>query len=273
MGGFLPPAERRGGIMLGVLAAVSLLLLLSGDRVTGTGLRAVGAWLFAPLDRMVLAVDRVVAAWRENGRLHQHIVTLELENAKLRSAGHENRRLRELLDLPPWSTGRLTPVEILALSGSQVPTAATLSAGRSQGVKVGDVLVTSDGLLGRVVESYGGLSRAALITDPASAVACEVDTTGVLGVLRTNAVPRPRLVLTGIPMSDTLKIGQRIVTSGFSRRYPRGVPVGRIVRLGRDPSGLTQDVEIAPGVDLARLRHGFIMTRPQPLEVPAESGP
>lgn len=266
MGGILPPAERRSGVLLAVYAAISLLLLVSGERLPVSGLRSLGALLFAPLDRMVLAADRGVAAWRENTRLHERIAKLELENARLRQAGDENRRLREVMELPPWTGTTMRPVEILALSGSQVPIGATISAGRRRGVAVGDVLVTENGLLGRVVESYAFLSRAAFITDPASAVACEVESTRVMGILRMVSVPRPRLVLTGIPISDTLAVGLRVVTSGLSRRYPRGIPVGTIVGLGRDPSGLTQDVEVRPGAALSRLRHGFVLPRPRRLE-------
>jgi rod shape-determining protein MreC len=152
----------------------------------------------------------------------------------------------------------LRPAEILALSGEPMPAAATLSVGRRHGVMDGDVVVTEDGLLGRIGETYGGLSRAVLITDPNSAVACEVESTGVLGVLRYVHAPRPRLMLTGIPPSDTLRIGQRILTSGMSRRYPRGLAVGSVSRIQHE-GGLTQDIEVEPAVRLSRLRHAFVL--------------
>jgi rod shape-determining protein MreC len=267
MGGFLPPAERHSSALLAVFTAVSLLLLVAGERLPAAGLRGVGAWVFAPFDRVVLVLDRVAAAWRENQRLHERIATLEIENARLHIAAVENARLRDSLGLPAWSPGRLKAVEILALAGSPVPTAATLSAGARQGVHEGDVVVTHNGLLGRVTEVYPSLSRAVLVTDPGSAVACEVESTAVLGMLRRSSVPHPRMVLTGIPMGDTLHLGQRVLTSGLSRRYPRGIPVGSVARLGRDPSGLTQDVEIELASRLTRLRHGFILVGPAPLEL------
>lgn len=266
MGGFLPPAERRSGVLLGLYAALSLLLLVTGERIPTESLRAVGAWLFAPLDRAVLSLDRMAAAWRENQRLHLRITQLELENDRLREAGVENQRLRRQLDLPPWGGQNLKPIEILALSGEPVPLAAVVSAGKRQGVQVGDALITDEGLLGRVVEVYPALSRASLITDPNAAVACEVESTGVLAVLRSESAPRPRLVLTGVPANDTVRIGERVLTSGLSRRYPRGLPVGEIRRIGRDASGLMQDVEVVPLARFSRLRHGFVLPRPRTLE-------
>ena len=266
MGGFLPPAERRSTALLGLYAVLSLLLLVTADRVPVAALRGVGSWVFAPLDRVVLVADRMVAAWRENQRLHERITELELENLRLRSAGVENLELRRQLDLPPWRGTPLKPVEILALAGEPTPTAAVLSAGKIQQVEEGDAVVTSEGLLGRVSESYAWTSRVLLITDPSSAVACEVESTGVLGILRFGTSPRPRLLLTGVPLADTVRGGQRVLTSGLSRRYPRGIPVGTIGRTAKDPSGLTQEIEVLPAARLAHVRHGFVLPRLKPVE-------
>src|SRR5207247_6341094 len=102
------------------------ILLVTGERLPTAGLRGVGAWVFAPLDRVVLAADRMAAAWRENQLLHERIADLELENERLREAGIENQQLRQQLGLPAWHGLPLKPVELLGLSGEAVPTAATL---------------------------------------------------------------------------------------------------------------------------------------------------
>ncbi len=262
MGGFLPPAERRSSVLLGVYAALSLLLLIAGERIPAGALRGIGAWVFAPFDRVVLSADRIAAAWRENQQLHQRLAELEIENERLRVAGVENRHLRDSLGLPVPPGVTLKPVEVLALAGDAVPLAATVSAGRAQGVREGDVVVTREGLLGRVGDAWPNLARVVLLTDPNSAVACEVESTGVLGLLRASNAPHARLVLTGVPLGDTVRVGQRLLTSGLTERYPRGIPVGRIVGIGRDPSGLMLDLEVEPASRPSRLRHAFVLVRP-----------
>ena len=266
MGGFLPPAEGRSSALLGLYAVVSLLLLVTGERLPTEALRGIGAWVFAPLDRVVLIGDRIASSWRENQHLRQRVTELELENVKLRDAAVENQQLREELQLPLWHGLPLKPVEILALSGEPIPVSALLSAGRRQGVQTGDAAVTRDGLLGRVGEAYPSYSRVVLLTDPNSAVACEVESTGVLGVLHFFAAPRPRLMLTGVPLADTVRTGQRVVTSGLSLRYPRGILVGTVSKVGKDPSGLVQELEVEPAARLSRLRHGFVIPGPRALE-------
>jgi rod shape-determining protein MreC len=258
----LPPVERRTGALLALWVGLSLLLLLVGERVPQSLLRGIGATLFAPLDRVVLVSDRLAAAWRENQQLHQRLAELELENVRLRDAGRENLRLRAELALPAPGAGRLQPLELLAMSGEPIPASATLSGGRDRGVRAGHVVITRDGLVGRVIEVYPSSSRALLLTDPGVSVACEVESTGVLGVVRFVTSPSPQLLFTAVPFADTVRVGERVLTSHLSRRYPRGIPVGRVVRIGRDPSGLTQAIEIEPAARLSRLRHVFVIPPP-----------
>ena len=260
----LPPAERRSVVLVTTYAALSLLLLVIGERLPTGALRAVGAFVYEPFDRIVLSGDRMLASWRENRDLHLRIATLESENSHMREAAAENRRLRAQLDLPSWKGMTIAPVEVLALGGDPLPTAATLSAGANKGVHVGDAVLTSDGLVGRVSEVYPTLSRASLLTDPNLAIACVVETTGVNGVLRFTPAPTPRLLFTAVPLADTIRVGEKLVTSDLSVRFPRGIPVGRVKRVGHDATGLMQEIEVTPAAQLSRLRHAFVAPGPGP---------
>jgi rod shape-determining protein MreC len=261
MGGILPPAERRSSALVALYVATSLLLLAAGERLPQATLRGVGAAVFAPLDRVIMAADRVTGSWRENRELHQRVAALELENTRLRGLDGENRSLRQQLARPGYQGLTLIPPRSWP-SGEPNAASATLSAGASHGVRTGDAVVTSDGLVGRIGEVYRSQSRVVLLTDQNAAVACEVESTGVLGVLRFSAAPHPRLVLTLVPFADTVLVGQRILTSGLSRRYPRGIPVGRVVRLGTAEGGLTQEIEVASAARLTRLRNVFVIPGP-----------
>lgn len=258
---------------MALYAALALVLLVVGERIPTGALRGIGAFVFAPFDRIVLTGDRLLAAWRENDELHLRIATLELENGRLREAAVENRRLRDELGLPEWRGLPLRPVEVLALTGEPLPGAATLSAGTRHGVQVGDAVMTSDGLVGRIGEVYPTLSRAILLTDPNAPVACQIESTGVNGILRFTLTPHPRLLLTAIPLADTIRVGERVVTSSLSLRYPRGIPVGTVTRVSRDATGLMQEVEVTPAARLSRLRHAFVTPRSRALPAdPAASG-
>lgn len=204
--------------------ALSLLLLVVGERIPTSLLRGVGAALFDPFDRVVMTGGNAVKAWTENATLHERVARLETENARLRGAGAENQVLRTQLGLEVWKGLPLTPVEVLALSGEAPPATITLSAGLKRRIAEGDAVLTSDGLIGRVTESWGSRARASLLTDPNLAVACEVETTGVHGVLRFSPGALPRLLMTAVPLTDTVRVGERIVTSDSLRALPARHP-------------------------------------------------
>jgi hypothetical protein len=126
MGGFLPSAERRSGAVLGLYAILSLFLLLAGERIPTAALRGAGAFVFAPFDRVVLSVDRMAAAWRENQELHQRIAELRLENERLQIAGRELSCAAQ--SLPPRAASHCSRSRSRR-SGEVPPTAATVSAG------------------------------------------------------------------------------------------------------------------------------------------------
>src|SRR5262245_9970065 len=262
MAGLAPPAERRSSILAALFVALSLLMLAIGDRIPQASLRAIGASLFAPLDRIVLSLDRLAAGWRENQLLNSRVTHLELENAHLRALEAENQALRSQLELPGYRNPALRPAEVLALTGEPYPASATLGIGARQGVHPGDAVVTSDGLVGRIGEVSGGSSRVVLLTDPNASVACEVESTGVLGLLRFVPAPYPRLLLTSVPFADTIKVGARVLTSGLSKRYPRGIPVGRVLRVGTPNGSLTQEIELQSAARLSRLRFVFVIPGP-----------
>ena len=265
MASILPPAERRSVVLVTTYAALSLILLVVGERIPAAGLRGAGAAVFAPFDRIAGAADRLFNSWQENERLHERVARLEADNARLRLMAAENPHLRELLGLSAWRGLPLKPVEILALGGGEpLPDAATLSAGKNDGVEVGDAVMTSDGLVGRVTECWPTLSRATLLTDANQAIACEVETTGVNGILRFVPAPRPRLILSAVAIADTVRVGERVVTSDLSLRFPRGIPVGMVTRVDHDATGLMQEIEITPAARMARLRHAFIAPGPRP---------
>jgi len=267
----LPPAERRSVVLVTAYAALSLILLVVGERIPAAGLRGAGAAVFAPFDRIAGAADRLFNSWQENERLHERVARLEADNARLRLMAAENPHLRELLGLTAWRGLPLRAVEILALGGGEpLPDAATLSAGKNDGVEVGDAVMTSDGLVGRVTECWPTLSRATLLTDANQAIACEVETTGVNGILRFVPAPRPRLILSAVAIADTVRVGERVVTSDLSLRFPRGIPVGMVTRVDHDATGLMQEIEITPAARLARLRHAFVAPGPRP---PADGVP
>jgi len=156
---------------------------------------------------------------------------------------------------------------LLLLFGNRLPvaaltgtTTAVLGAGNGAGLKVGQAVLSPEGLVGRITRVDAATSTAAILSDPNTPVACEVVGSGVRGVLKFRFGTDPGLYLTAVPLTDTVRIGDRIATAATSVLYPAGIPVGRVVRVGREESGLLSEIRIEPFAPLTRLREVLVAT-------------
>jgi len=60
-----------------------------------------------------------------------------------------------------------------------------------------------------------------------------------------------------------IQAGERVMTSGLGGIFPPGLPVGRVVRVALDETGLYQHGEVEPVADLGRLRSVLVVTGKQ----------
>jgi rod shape-determining protein MreC len=186
--------------------------LSAPGRWTGAGIDAVKGYFFAASENRRLKAElKQMSQWRD--------VALALRN--------ENARYRTLLGLktdPP-----IPMVAARIVSDSRGPFANTRLAntGYEKGVKVGQPVMSENGLVGRVMGVTNGASRVLLLTDTASKVPVMIDRTNARAILQGDGGPQPKLdYLRG---QAAVKEGDRVITSGDGGVIPRGLPVGTAV--------------------------------------------
>jgi rod shape-determining protein MreC len=195
-----------------VLAPVGDVLSAPG-RWTGAGVETIRGYFFAVSENRHLK--------RELGEMRQwRSVATALKD--------ENERYRTLLGLkidPP-----IPMVAARLVTDSRGPFANTriANSGREKGIKVGNPVMSENGLVGRVIGVTDNASRVLLVTDIASRTPVMVDRTNARAILTGDGGPNPRLdYLRGV---DPIKQGDRVLTSGDGGIFPRGLPVGTAVK-------------------------------------------
>lgn len=196
------------------------------DRVltpVGDALSAPGRWSGAGVD----AVKGYFFAVSENRRLEAELKEMSQWRDVALALRNENARYRTLLGLktdPP-----IPMVAARIVSDSRGPFANTrlANAGYEKGVKVGQPVMSENGLVGRVMGVTSGASRVLLLTDTASKVPVMIDRTNARAILQGDGGPQPKLdYLRG---QAPVKEGDRVITSGDGGVIPRGLPVGTAV--------------------------------------------
>ncbi len=236
------------------------------DFATDTGLELGGAVL-SPVRALEDAVRTLwtryadlVAVREENEVLKTEVAQLEAQLLTVREDLAELRRLRVLLQVPIDKNWR--PLAARVLSGQIGPNAVlnsiTINRGYATGGRPGTPLVSSKGLIGRILKASAHSASVMLMTDPGSHIAVYTQQSRALGVLR-GAGAAKRLALDFVPRDTLVSIGEVIVTSGLDGVYPKGLPTARVVTV--EPSNYTEFLAITaePLVDLQHLEEVLLL--------------
>jgi rod shape-determining protein MreC len=251
--------DRREIVVLVGCLAISAGLFAFGSRLDASLVTRIELGLLWPANQVRQFLESVARDHKENEALRIEVTQLRVERLLLLRAGAEYERLRRTLDFAAPRGPVLCPARVMMVAGEPWPLSFQVSAGSRRGVRVGQAVVAPEGLVGRVADVGPEHSTVTLLTDPNLAVAAEVIPSGVRGVLRFRAEEKPGLYLTNVPLTDTVRVGESVATSGLSQLFPEGVPVGTVTRLGRDPGGLIQEIEVRPAAPLTRLREVFVV--------------
>ena len=201
----------------------------------------------------------------ENARLREKQFLLDTRLAKLADLEAENRRLRNLLDSSAKVGERVLVAELLSVDMDPYSRRIVLNKGSRDGVKVGQSLIDSNGVMGQVVHVAPFSSNALLITDPGHALPVQNHRSG-LRSLAVGTGPVNQLELAHLPNNADVRIGDVLVTSGLGGRFPAGYPVGRIVGIQRNRGRPFATVTVQPSARLERNREVLLVWPSQSTE-------
>lgn len=232
---------------------------VTGLELTGWAMQP-GRWVEEKTSNLWRRYAFLVGVERENERLRQELDRIALENVALREQAVSARRLERLLRFHPPKGWTTEGVRVVAQRMGPAAALETIlvDKGLFGGVADDMPLVTTRGVVGRVLEAGASVSQVLLLTDVNSAVA-------VLGQEhRTKGVafgrgPGKELAVRYMNINADLQPGELLVTSGMAGIYPKGLPVAVITRVNRSELSLFLDVEARPLVDPRELEEALLM--------------
>lgn len=196
---------------------------------------------------------------KENERLKKRVEELTARIIVLEEAHIENGRLKALLSFKETLKTNSVAAHVIATDGSNWSDTILLDKGEKDGIKVNSAVVSSDGLVGRVVEVGGTIARVLLITDPDSKVAGLVQSNRESGIVE--GIGNNRCRIKYLPLNSDVKKDDVVITSGLSEIAPKGIAIGRVLEVTRDPGGLYMCGILQPHVDLQKIEEVLCIRR------------
>lgn len=144
----------------------------------------------------------------------------------------ENKRLREILELQdknPILTNA-TIGEVISMKPYTYPAEIIVNKGSKNGIQKNMVVISKDNeLIGRIVEVKERTSKLITIFHSKSNISSIVQPSREIGIIEGGSAPS--LKLKYITNESSSKIGDEVITSGYSSLYPKGIRIGKIVTL------------------------------------------
>ncbi len=188
--------------------------------------------------------------------LRETIDNLEKEILNLREEHLENKRLKGLLDFRESKKHRFIPAMVIARDPLGSRNTIIIDKGKKHNVRKDMVVISGSGLVGRVREAGWTISRCLLITDRDSVVGAIVQRTRDGGAVVGMG---SGLILKYLELDSDAKKGDKVISSGFSGIFEKGILIGEIASVKKDASGLYLKAGIKPGVDMKKLEEVLII--------------
>lgn len=281
-------AKRVNVTGIAVLIFFLLLSVLISIRLTGLGSHfpnPVGGFLqrvLSPIEKPILQLgngirDNTKVIWNfravqlQNDALLKKVDQLTGDNLKLKEQVLAGMRFAELDQGQFRNTTLDKYVKIGASVINRNPTSwyrtLTLNRGSKDGVVANAPVIGALGLIGKVVSVSPTTSEVLLILDGEGQVSALVRNStgnGTFGIVQGNYKRSSRLNLEGnlqmlFRREDNVNAGELVLTAGAGGVYPADIPIGKVVEIRLDPTGLLKTAFIEPLVNFDTIEEAYIV--------------
>ena len=200
---------------------------------------------------------------KDNEDLRRENDALKLRIAQLEGKAAEADRLGELLHFRQ-SQDDVPMVAARVIGGSAGTESQTieLDRGERDGIRKNMGVITPDGVVGKIIDAYPNTSQVLLLTDTKSGVGAKFADSGIQHPV--GGVGETMLAMNYVPNEDDVNVGERVVTSGMDRIFPRDLPVGTITEV--KPGGSFKVIRLRPAAHFERLEEVLVLLTLHPLK-------
>ncbi len=251
--------------------------------------------VFAPAQTLLVdagnGVVNLFGGFRDVNQLRVQVKQLQeqlnkatLDSVRVRELEIENSDLRAQLEYkqenPDYLLSGATVLDdtpnrarVLGQDPSGLVSYIVIDQGREEGVAIGMPVVTPAGLVGRVSSVGAHWARVRLINDPSSSVNAVVQSSRATGIVQGQGTGVPNIVMRYLPLGESVKEGDVILTSGISGAFPKRIVIGQVTQVNQRDTDSFAEAIIRPSVDLQRLEYVLVMKKFTPTDITTEETP
>ena len=242
-----------------VLEVVSMVLLFRYNSYQGSVWFSSANAVTGKVYEWDSAVESYFSLSGVNSQLTQRNAFLEqqvrmLDDSIARLTRSQEAAVTRLSSMVPFQGCRLIPAKVVANMGKRYDNLITIDKGSADGVKRDMGVVCGMGVVGIVYLVSEHYSIVIPALNSHSNISCTIQRRGYFGYLRWRGGSSQLAYLEDVPRHAHFKLGDNVVTSGYSSVFPPGVMVGKVLHVFNSADGLSYRVQVKLSTDFARLR-------------------
>ena len=186
------------------------------------------------------------------------------ENAKLKEqleSSYFNHRVdtQQIKDKTYQQQYRYTTASVVNNSISRQNNFLTIDRGSMHGIKEHSGVVSAAGIVGIVTKVSAHYSVVMSLLNRNTRISAKLSRTGYFGQLLWNGNNPNVMILGEISKQAKVKIGDSVVTSGFSSIYPSGIYIGKVKMHEIEPGSAFYTLYVDLAADLGKIEHVFVV--------------
>jgi len=211
------------------------------------------SFLYQPfnwIDNQSFLMKRIEVLASEN-------LKLNLENQILSSNELENKRLRAFLDFKVKRDHNFIGSDVISKGTSSNLNAFLINQGSNSGVKKNDPVLSSKGVIGKIIAVSDDHSSVQLISDGNFRLSVKIMPSESEGIMRwkNNQICE----IFEVKKTAEVNIGDIVLTSDLSSYFPPNLPVGEVVSIYDKSDSFNKIVRLELYTDLSTINQLFII--------------
>ena len=254
---YLSIVKKKEHLLFVLLVLFSFNILLNNDSSNTLLVRAKFLDSFSFISSPSMWLKTIVQLEEETQLLREKNLQLSLQSEEMIRSYDENINLKNLLDYKKDSNFNLVAAKVLNMGSSSNLSSITINVGLNENIKINQPVIIPEGIIGKTILVAKSTSLVQLITDVNYRASVRIYPSGSIGILRY--LRDDICEVREVQKNAEIKLGDAVLTSGFSDIYPSNLKIGNVIEIQDEISSFQKIVKVRVSSNIGSLMNVFVV--------------
>jgi rod shape-determining protein MreC len=211
----------------------------------------------------LLATSREIKTYHHLGEVNAE---LALENSRLRQEIFKLSAIKQPESKVPYFVSsamlnRYAPVasKVIDQSTQMSQNYLTIDKGLVDGIKPGMAVISSNGVVGKVMSCTSNLSLVVSVLHIENNVSAKIKPTGELGYIKWPGIQTEVVEMMDVSKYKKVLKGDTIVTSDYNVVFPPNIPIGIVAKVGLEKDETFHNIKVMLLTNFSTLKYVYVI--------------